>query len=466
MTDLALLSAADLAARFADKSLSPVEVTEATLARIDKLNPDLNFFRMVAPDDALAMARASEARWAKGAPLSPIDGVTVSIKDQLYTKGWSTLQGSLSTDPDGPWDMDAPAVAHLRAAGTVFLGKTTTPEFGHKGVTVSGVHGTTRNPWNRDRTPGGSSGGAGVAAAVGGGAVNLGTDGGGSVRLPAAFCGVFGHKATYGRVPNYPPSPAISLSHVGPLTRTVADSALAMNVMARPDARDWYQSLLPVEDYLADLEAGVKGLKIAFAPTMNDEEVSPDVAHNTAAAVEVLKAAGAEVTEVTYNEPGWRDVWMVFWTVNCFMRRQAMTPAQREKLDPTFVMLADMGEKTSLEDYQKAVMDRAHMGSRSALFFEDWDLMVGPALPITAFEIGVNFPGEGTNHARRTFSPFTGLYNMTGQPAASMPTGLGDDGLPTGLHIIGPAGADAPIHKAARVVEKAIPIALPPIATA
>ncbi|MDH3596510.1 MAG: amidase family protein, partial [Rhodospirillales bacterium] len=243
--DPALLTATELLTRFRAGSLSPVEVTEAALARIEAHDTALNAFCLVDAEQALAEARRSEERWRIGAPKGRLDGVPASIKDLLLTKGWPTLRGSKALDPDQPWDEDAPAVARLREHGAVLLGKTTTPEFGWKGVTDSPLTGVTRNPWDPSRTPGGSSGGAAAAVATGMGALAIGTDGGGSIRIPAGFTGIFGLKPSFGRVPAYPLSPFGTVAHLGPMTRSVADAALMLTVLAEPDPRDWYA--LPVD---------------------------------------------------------------------------------------------------------------------------------------------------------------------------------------------------------------------------
>ena len=237
-TDLALVSASDLVRLYKAKKASPVEATKAALARIARHNPALNAFVLVDEKAALAVARASEKRWAKRKPLGPVDGVPATIKDIILTKGWPTLRGSLTVDPNQAWNDDAPVTARLRESGAVLLGKTTTPEFGWKGVTDSPLTGITRNPWNPEMTPGGSSGGAAVAAAMGMGALHIGTDGGGSIRIPAAFTGIFGFKQTFGRVPAWPLSPFGTLANVGPMTRAVADAALMLNVLAQADWRD------------------------------------------------------------------------------------------------------------------------------------------------------------------------------------------------------------------------------------
>ncbi|MBD0323422.1 MAG: amidase, partial [Aldersonia sp.] len=238
-SDLADWTATDLVAGYRRRDISPVEATESVLDRIGKVDPAINAFTLTDPDSALDSARESEQRWRAGGPRGPVDGVPTSIKDLLLTRGWPTLRGSKTIDPDQDWAVDSPAVARLREGGAVLIGKTTTPELGWKGVTDNPLTGITRNPWNPERTSGGSSGGAAAAVAAGMGPLAVGTDGGGSVRIPGSFCVILAFKATYGTVPIYPPSPFGTLAHVGPMTRTVADTALLLDVITGPDPRDW-----------------------------------------------------------------------------------------------------------------------------------------------------------------------------------------------------------------------------------
>jgi len=281
-TDLTQRPAHELLQLYRSGQASPVEVTQAVLARIERLNPQINAFCVVDPDAALASARASEARWqahrSSGAPVGELEGVPTTIKDLILTRGWPTLRGSRTIDPQQAWDVDAPATARLREAGAVLLGKTTTPEFGCKGETNSPATGITRNPWNTAHTPGGSSGGAAAAVAAGLGPLAVGTDGAGSVRIPAAFCGNVGLKPSFGRVPAYPLSPFGSVAHLGPHTMSVRDAALMMNVLKKPDARDW--TSLPPEstDYTVGLEDGIRGMRIAYSPTLGyARNVHPEI---------------------------------------------------------------------------------------------------------------------------------------------------------------------------------------------
>src|SRR6201988_2209915 len=264
--DICALTATRLLDGYRKHDLSPVEVTRAVLERIERLNPVLNAFNLVS-DRALDEAKASEARWMSGQPKGLLDGVPVSIKDIILTKGWPTLRGSKTVDPKGPWNDDAPVTARLRENGAVLLGKTTTPEFGWKGVTDSPLSGTTRNPWNLRMTPGGSSGGAAVAFAFGMGVMHIATDGGGSIRIPAGFCGMFGFKPTFGLVPVHPHPPPLTLWHQGPLARTVGDAALMLTVISQPDVRDFYAAPALDIDYRQELDEGIRGMRVAYSPT-------------------------------------------------------------------------------------------------------------------------------------------------------------------------------------------------------
>ena len=255
--DIAFLPATRLLELYRAKQLSPVAVMTETLARLERYEGALNAFVLYDPESAMAAARASEARWQKGAPQGLLDGIPVALKDTLLTRGWPRLMGSRTIDPNQNWTEDAPATARLRDAGAVFFGKTTTPEFGWKGATDSPLTGVTRNPWNLERTPGGSSGGSAVSLLAGICPLAVGTDAGGSIRIPASFCGIFGLKPTFGRVAAYPQGAFGDVAHVGPMTRTVDDAALMLDAMKGPDSRDWFS--LP-DDGIAYRDAGARGL--------------------------------------------------------------------------------------------------------------------------------------------------------------------------------------------------------------
>ncbi|NQW11812.1 MAG: amidase [Alphaproteobacteria bacterium] len=462
-TDLALWSATELLHGFARRTVSPVEATEAALGRIDRLNGQLNAFRLVDREGALAAARGSEARWQRGEPLGLVDGVPASIKDLSLTKGWSTLRGSKATDPAGPWDVDAPFVARLREHGAVLLGKTTTPEFGWKGVTDSPLTGITRNPWDASKTPGGSSGGAAVAAATGMGALHQGSDGGGSIRMPAGYTGIYGIKPTFGRVPAYPLSPFGTVAHVGPMTRTVADSALMLSVMSEPDARDWYA--LPYEgtDYRNGLNVGVAGWRIAYSPALGHARVDPEVAALVKAAALRFAELGAVVEEVDPPAGECHETFRVHWFAGAANALSALTDAQIAIMDPGLREVAARGAAITLKEYFAAVKAREALGTAMNAFHEEWDLLLTPTLPIPAFDAGHEVP-PGSGMGRWTeWTPFSYPFNLTQQPAASIPCGRTKAGLPVGLQIVGPKGGEDMVLAASAAFESLMPIALPEV---
>jgi aspartyl-tRNA(Asn)/glutamyl-tRNA(Gln) amidotransferase subunit A len=457
-TDLAMMSAVDLLAQYRAKKLSPVEVTRSALARIDRLNPRFNAFRLVDEATALASARASEARWMKGEPIGLVDGVPATVKDLLITKGWSTLRGSKAVDPTQAWDEDAPCVARLREEGAVLLGKTTTPEFGWKGVTDSPLTGITRNPWDETKTPGGSSGGAAVAAACGMGALHLGTDGGGSIRIPAGFTGIFGFKQSYGLVPASPLSPFGTLAHIGPMTRTVSDAALMLSVIAKPDLRDWYAIPYNGKNYLEDLDGDLHGRKIAFSASLGGHPVDPEIAQLVASAVEVFGELGAAIEEVDPDiGSNVGETFANHWFPGAANALRTYTPAQQALMDPGLREVASAGAKLPLMDYLAAVKEREQLGVRMNQFHRRWDLLLTPTLPLPAFAAGIECPVMADGSRWTDWTPFSYPFNLTRQPAATVPCGLTSAGLPAGLQIVGPSYGDVAVLQAARAFEKRRP---------
>ncbi len=301
MADIGRMAAAEITAAYRDRSLSPVEVVADALKRIDRFEPAVNAFTFVDADGAMAQARASEARWMKGEPLGPADGIVATVKSNVAAAGWQLRRGSTTIGYEAA-AFDAPPVASLRAAGCVLVGQTTMPEFGWIGVTHSKLTGVTRNPWNLGRTPGGSSGGAAAAAALGIGSFHIGTDGAGSIRIPCAFSGLFGIMPGVGRVPAFPASPFGLLARLGPMTRRVDDAALMLRIMARPDARDIYHDGAEPPDYAAAATAGIRGLRIGWSATLGwVERLDPAIRAMTAAMAARLTEFGAIVEEV---DPG------------------------------------------------------------------------------------------------------------------------------------------------------------------
>lgn len=462
MTAIASLSAAELGPLYARRELSPVEVARDALARIERFEPDINAFVVRDESTTLAMAEAAEARWLKGEALGPLDGVPVTIKDNIGVAGWPMRRGSAVASDAAPWPEDAPATARLREAGCVFLGKTTMPEYGWKGVGDSPLSGITRNPWNTGTGPGGSSAGAASCAALNLGCIHLGTDGAGSVRIPAAFTGVVGLKPTYGRVPAYPASTMGFLAHIGPLTRTVADTALAMNAIARPDERDMTAIIADPIDYVAGLGGGVKGLRIAYSSRLGgDVLVDPDVARLAREAAFAFRELGASVEEV---DPGFTDpleTLMVLWSAGAALALRSTGPDGRAQMDPGLVAVAEAGERVAGSTYVEALLSRRNtLAHHMAQFHARFDLLLTPTLPLPAFEVGRNTPAHGRYGEDWTrWTPFTYPFNITQQPAISLPCGLTSAGLPAGLQIVGAFGQDALVLRAAAAFEAMQPFA-------
>jgi aspartyl-tRNA(Asn)/glutamyl-tRNA(Gln) amidotransferase subunit A len=461
-SDLLNLSAVDLLDGYRTKRISPVEVARAALQHIEALNPVLNAFCFVAPD-ALAMAEASEARWMSGEPMGPLDGVPVSIKDILLTRGWPTLRGSKTVDPAGPWTDDAPAVARLRESGAVLLGKNTTPEFGWKGVTDSPLTGITRNPWNPAKTPGGSSGGGAAAVAAGMCPLTLGTDGGGSIRIPCAFTGIFGLKPSFGRVPAWPLSPYGTVAHIGPMSRTVRDTALLMNVIARPDARDWFALPADRRDYLEGLDDGVRGWRIAYSANLGAADVDPEVAALVKQAAMRFVDLGAQVDETDPDVAGAAEIFRRHWYSGAAYLVRNFTPEQKRVMDPGLVEVAEQGAQIAMLELMDAVQKRGALGIRMNQFHETYDLLLTPTLPLAAFDAGREVADVMKEKRWTEWTPFSYPFNLTQQPAASIPCGLTSAGLPVGLHIVGPRYDDARVLRAARAFESVQPFPMPDV---
>ena len=461
-TDLADYTATGLLQLYRSRQASPVEATRAVLARIDKLNPKLNAFCHLAPDEALASAQLSEQRWREGRPLGPVDGVPTSIKDLILTRGWPTLRGSRTVDPKQAWDVDAPATARLREAGAVLLGKTTTPEFGCKGETNSPLTGISRNPWDPSKTPGGSSGGTAAAVAAGMGPLSVGTDGAGSVRIPAAFCGNFGLKPSFGRVPAYPLSPMGTVAHLGPHTMSVRDAALMMNVLKQPDARDW-TSLPPDDtDYLVHLDRGIRGLKIAYSPALGfAKDIHSEVAAAVQAAVRQLQDAGAIVEQV---DPGIDDplpITIGLWFAGAWAIWNTLSAEQQALADPDFASEAEQGSKYGVLDLHQLTLARGALGAHMRQFMQRYDLLVTPAVAVPAFDARPAGSIKLTPENMLGWTPFSYPFNLTQQPACTIPCGLTKAGLPIGLQFVGPMFGDALVLRAARAYEMLRPIARP-----
>ena len=460
--DILSRSAADIVALYRSKRLSPVEVVTATIDRIDRLDRLYNAFVMIDREGALHDAKASEERWRRGETNGLIDGLPVTVKDLILVKGMPTRRGSRTTSPL-PSDEDGPPVARMRRHGAVFLGKTTTSEFGWKAVTDSPLTGVTRNPWDARFTSGGSSGGAGVAAALGLGILHLGTDGGGSIRVPASFCGVFGFKPTFAVVSVHPHSPALTLWHQGPLTRTVSDAALMLTVMAGPDIRDWYAGPELSIDYRNGLGEGVQELRVAYSRTLGYAKPDPSVVRLVDKAVEDLVCLGAHVEEI---DPGLDDpieIMQPLWSVGLALGIESMTRDHRALIDAPLLDLAEPAFRLTALDYRRLEQARENLGRRMAMLHAKYDLLITPQLAITAFAAGHEVPPETQMERWWEWSPFTYPFNLTQQPAAAVPCGFTPSGLPVSMQIVGAKYSDALVLRAAYAYETAHPFAVPSV---
>ena len=460
-SDPALLSATELVAHYRDKRLSPVEAVKATLARIERFNGVVNAYCHLDPEGALAAAKTSEQRWMAGSPKGLTDGVPLGVKDNIVVAGMPTRFGSKLTSTD-PHTIDAPAVARLKQHGAVVLGKTAMPEYGWKATSDSPLTGFTRNPWDTRMTTGGSSAGAVASTVLGMGALHLGTDGGGSIRIPAAFTGCFGLKPTRARVPAFPASPLGTIAHHGPLTRTVADAALAMSVIAEPDARDVYGWISPAPDFARGLDGGMKGLRIAYSLKLGfARRVHPEIERSVAAAAKTFESLGANVEEADPDLGGDPiGTWNTFWWPAMLYQLRAFGDRSRELSDPTLLAEADQSEAVPVFEHLRAQLHRAHLHNVFARFHETYDLLLTPSLPLPAFEVGELVPRSGEwGTTWCDWAPFSYPFNLTTQPAASIPCGLTRAGLPIGLQIVGPVGSDALVLRASSAFEAAVPFA-------
>jgi aspartyl-tRNA(Asn)/glutamyl-tRNA(Gln) amidotransferase subunit A len=458
MNDILALDGASLIAAYRNRTLSPVEAARAVLAGIDRFNPIINAFNAVDAEGALAEARQSEERWAQGRPKGLADGLPFTVKDNIIWAGHPARRGSRTTSPE-PVTESAPAVDRMIEAGAIPVAKTTLPEFGWKGLSDSPLTGLTRNPWDTRMTTGGSSAGGAAAAALNLGVIHLGTDGAGSIRIPASFSGVFGIKASFGRVPAYPPSPFAIVSHVGPLARTVRDAALALGIIAGPDHRDMTAMTTPPQDYRVGLEDGLKGLRIAWSPRLGYvRKLDAEVEELTGAAARAFEELGAVVEEA---DPGFDDpieTLSTLWFVGAWSVVRAIPDERRREVDPGLMAVAEKGRAISGSDFVAAANARGALFSAMARFYERFDLLLTPTLATRAFEVGHNVPPDGRfGEDWIAWTPYSYPFNLTLLPAASVPCGLTKAGLPVGLQIVAPMGREDLVLRASRAFESVRP---------
>jgi len=458
--ELCWTPASELAGLIRRKKVSPVEVVRATLDRIAKINPKLNAFVTLTGDEAMREARAAERALTRRRPaLGPLHGVPFGVKDLVITHGVRTTFGTPLYRDNVPTE-DAPIVERLKAAGAIMLGKTNTPTLGWIGATHNLVFGVTRNPWNLDRTPGGSSGGASAAVAAGLAPLHVGTDGGGSIRIPAAFAGIFGFKPSYGRIPTYPPSGGWSLSHVGPMTRTVRDAALMMNACAGPDERDQYSLPADGTDYVKAIGGGIKGLRVAYADDLGwTEALHPEVRAACAKATRAFRELGCRVDTV---KPGWpspQDCWEQTFVGGLGIRLAPYLAERRADIDPGLLPFVEQALAQGPTRYVQAWFDRLAWWSHPRALFEKYDLLLTPTVACPPFAANLDTPPDvaGMRVSFYGWLPYTFPFNMTGQPAASVPCGFTRDGLPIGLQVVGRRHADTTVLRACAAFEGARP---------
>ncbi|WP_022869807.1 amidase [Yaniella halotolerans] len=447
------MTAAQLVEAYTRRELSPVDVTTAVLDRIEAIDESLGAYCFLDRETSLEQARASESRWHTGQPQGLLDGVPVSIKDIFLTDGWPTLRGSRAVDPDQPWTEDSPVAARLRADGMVFAGKTTTPELAWKAVTDSPLTGVTRNPIDPRLTAGGSSGGASAAVAAGMGPCAVGTDGGGSIRIPAAFCGIVGFKPTHGRVPMFPASPFGPLAHAGPMTRTVEDAALLMDILGVPDYRDPTSQAPARTSFRSALDRDVTGMRLAYSRDLGFASVDPEIAQVIEDAIARIRDARLSVT---VEDPGLWDpleAFEILWSSGAATLLEKM-PGARDTVDPGLARVWDKGMQHTAVEYLQARDVAAQVGITMGAFHERYDLLLTPAVGIAAFEAGHDVPPGSDLERWPQWSTFSYPFNLSQQPAISIPVGTTTEGLPVGLQIIGPRHADDRVLAAAHFVER------------
>jgi aspartyl-tRNA(Asn)/glutamyl-tRNA(Gln) amidotransferase subunit A len=465
MTGLAFASAAELADLVAGKGISPVELVEDALTRIENSQSTVNAFITVCAEEARAAAWEAEAAVMLGDRLPPLHGVPFAVKDLVNTAGVKTTFGSVALADNVP-AADSPSVARLKAAGAILIGKTTTPEFGHKCFTEAPLFGRTANPWDLSRTCGGSSGGAAAAVAAGLGPIGIGTDGGGSSRIPAACCGLVGFKQTLGLVPHdLTPDGFGNQSHITPMTRTVMDSALMLEAMSGPDRCDPHSLGLVPPDFVAAArpDGDLAGKRIAWRPYLGNDKLSAEVRQSCEAALRVFEELGAIVEPVEDDfrttEPIWLVLTQSFW--NARFRRYVAQFGNR--MSDTLIRQMDTGAAHSAVALQEAMFERTRVFREIEAWFTQWDLVATPTLSRTALPIGHDFfapieiDGARGGTVRQSWYPYTLPFNLSGSPAVTLPCGFGADGLPIGLQLVGPHLGDARLLRAAALYEAAAP---------
>jgi aspartyl-tRNA(Asn)/glutamyl-tRNA(Gln) amidotransferase subunit A len=459
--DLAFAPALELRQLISTRKVSPVEVTEAYFRRIDRLDGQLNSYLTLARDEAMRSAKAAEEAVMRGEATGPLHGVPISIKDLEQTRGIRTTYGSLVYEDNIP-NEDTTVVERVRNAGAIILGKTNTPEFGFLGRTENRLGDACRNPWDTERTTGGSSGGAGAAVAAGLCSLATGSDGGGSIRIPASFCGVYGIKPTQGRVPRHfgPDRPVVGrFSQSGPMSRTVRDSALLLQVLAGHDDRDPTSLRETPPDFVAAAEGETKGLRVAWSPDFGYAAVDPEVVEIASRAALLFEELGCSVAECELAMESAFDTFSPLFAANGWANQGEALADHMDQLTPYVREVIERGSRVTGAEYALALGRMDTLKAQMDAVFEQYDLLLSPTMAVPAFPVG-RPPSEIAGRkveSEWAYTPFTFPINMVGQPAASLPCGFSSDGLPIGLQVIGRRGDEATVIAASAAFEQAMP---------
>ena len=460
--NLAFAPASELRALIGDKQVSPVELTTLYFDRIERLDGQLHAYLTLCRDEAMQTAKHAENTVMRGDALGPLHGVPISIKDLEMTKGVRTTSGSLPFADRVP-EEDSIVVERVKASGAIILGKTNTPEFGHRGTTENLLGEACRNPWNTDRTPGGSSGGAAAALAAGLCAISTGSDGGGSVRIPASFCGLYGIKPTQGRVPRYggrnAPAIANQLSQSGPITRTVRDAAILLQALAGYDARDAGSLRDTPADYIAALDTDIGSLRIGWSPDFGYAAVDLEVLNSCGKAAHMFKDIGCAVSASGFTIDAPQEAFRVLFAVNTYASVGELLHERADDLTGYFRANMEYAATLTAADYAKAIGKLDIVKSHFDDYFANYDLLLSPTMAVPAFEIEQHPTSVAGQEVDPFFGylPFTYPINAIGHPAASVPCGFSSDGMPIGLHIVGRKGDEATVLAASAAFERAMP---------
>ena len=460
--ELYKLSAVDLLSMYKTKETNPLEASLDIIKQLENKNSQFNAFVCFDKEKILQQAKLSSERWSSGKVKGILDGVPISIKDLLVTKDYPTRRGSFIESLPITSDKDAPVVKKILEQGGIVLGKTTTPEFGHKGTTQSKRYGATLNPWNTKLNSGGSSGGSASAVAAGMGPLSIGTDGGGSVRIPCSFCGLFGHKPTFGKVPAYPISPFGTVANIGPITRTVADGGLLMNVIAKPDKDDWYSLPYDKEIYSEFDLNEVKNLKIGVFKYWGMKNFFNQISLEDSVEVvyeNILKKLKQEGLQLTFdskinwpNNPA--DTFKTMWYVGAANLSKKIDDEEFSKIDENFLQFIDEGNKYSVFDFLAAEAKRAENATYLSYLFEKFDVLIGPTMPVLPLEYDDVIPKNYESKDLFSWTPFTYPFNLTKHPSSTINCGFSSSGLPVGIQVVAPHYEDKRCFQVSAYLEK------------